>query len=75
MCTNIFTFTRWEQISVGLEHPPISHKQEGVREGEEDVQNSGCGVTKDEERISHGKSVSEQCRSLSVIINHFILAY
>jgi hypothetical protein len=64
---------------VGLEHPPTSHQQEGVGEGEKDLQNSDCGVrtkiTKDEERISQGKSVSEQCRSLSVIINNFILAY
>jgi len=74
--TNIFTFTWWEQISVGLEHPPISHEQEGVVEGEEGVQNSDCGVrtkiTKGEERISQGKSVSEQCRRLSVVINNFI---
>ena len=68
MRTTIFTFTWWEQISVGLEQPPTSHKQEGVEEGEEDVQNSGAGVrttiTKDEERISLGNSVSEQCRRL-----------
>jgi len=71
MRTNISTFTRWEQISVGLEQPPISHKQEGVREGEKDVQKSDCGVrtkiTKDEEWVSEGKSASEQCRSMSII--------
>jgi hypothetical protein len=55
-----------------------TNKQEEVGEGEEDVQNSDYGVrttiTKDEERISQGKSVSEQCR-ICVIINNFILAY
>ena len=57
--TTIFTFIRWEQISAGLEHPPSSHKQDGVGEEEEDVENSDCGVrttiTENEERISQGK--------------------
>ena len=44
MPTNILTFPRLGQLSVGIRPSATSHKGEGKREGEEDMQVSDCRV-------------------------------
>lgn len=38
MPTNILTFPRLEKISIGIRYTATSHKEEGKREDEEDMQ-------------------------------------
>lgn len=60
--TNILTFTRLEKISIGIRPSATSHKEEGKREAEEDMQISDCRVWTEtangEEGICNGRPVS-----------------
>ena len=62
MPTNILTFPRLEKISIGIRPSATSHKKEGKREGEEDMQISDCRVRTEtvngEEGICNGRPVS-----------------
>jgi hypothetical protein len=62
MPINILTFPRLEKISIGIRPSATSYKEEGKREGEEDMQISDCRVRTEtansEEGICNGRPVS-----------------
>jgi hypothetical protein len=63
MLTKLLSFPRWEEISIRIRHTATSHKEEGIRQSEEDMQISDCRVQTEtvmgEEGICKGKPENE----------------